>query len=88
MRTPCAAIVNHYAVVSLLRRANLLRRSIFSTAGSFGRGGGGNDPTWSIHSARTLSFKPCYAGLACARAIVGTLLFSMRFFFFFSNTQS
>ena len=35
--TPCAAIVNHYAIVDLLRRANLLRRSIFSTAGSFGQ---------------------------------------------------
>ena len=34
--TRCAAIVNHYAIVNLLRRANLLRRSIFSTAGSFG----------------------------------------------------
>ena len=34
VRTPCAAIVNHYAIVNLLRRANLLRRSIFSTAGS------------------------------------------------------
>ena len=33
-----AAIVNHYAIVNLLRRANLLRRSIFSTAGSFGYG--------------------------------------------------
>ena len=36
VRTPCAAIVNHYAIVNLLHRANLLRRSIFSTAGSFG----------------------------------------------------
>ena len=34
--TRCAAIVNHYGIVNLLRRANLLRRSIFSTAGSFG----------------------------------------------------
>ena len=36
--TRCAAIVNliHYAIENLLRRANLLRRSIFSTAGSFG----------------------------------------------------
>ena len=31
-----AAIANHYAIVNLLRRAYLLRRSIFSTAGSFG----------------------------------------------------
>ena len=36
VRTRRAAIVNHYAIVDLLRRANLLRRSIFSTAGSFG----------------------------------------------------
>ena len=36
VRTRCAAIANHYAIVNLLRRANLLRRSIFSTAGSFG----------------------------------------------------
>ena len=34
--TRCAAIVNHYAIVNLLCRANLLRRSIFSTVGSFG----------------------------------------------------
>ena len=34
--TRCAAIVNHHAIVNLLRRANLLRRTIFSTAGSFG----------------------------------------------------
>ena len=31
------AIVNHYAAVSLLRIVNLLRRSNFSTAGSFGK---------------------------------------------------
>ena len=36
VRTRCAAVVNHYAIVNLLRRANLLRRSIFSTAGSSG----------------------------------------------------
>ena len=36
--TRCAAIVNHYAIVNLLCRANSLRRSIFSTAGSFGLG--------------------------------------------------
>ena len=36
VRTWHAAIVNHHAIVSLLRRAHLLRRSIFSTAGSFG----------------------------------------------------
>ena len=34
VRTRCAAIVNRYAIVNLLRRANLLWRSIFSTAGS------------------------------------------------------
>ena len=36
VRTRYAAIVNHYATVNLLRRVSLLRRSIFSTAGSFG----------------------------------------------------
>ena len=38
VRTLCAAIVNHYALVNFLRRANFkfLRRSLFSTAGSFG----------------------------------------------------
>ena len=30
-------IVNHCAVANLLRVVNLLRRSVFSTAGSFGR---------------------------------------------------
>ena len=38
VRTRCAATVNHYAIANLLRRAKLLRRIIFSTAGSFGRG--------------------------------------------------
>ena len=55
VRTRCAAIVNHYAILTLLRRANLLRRSIFSTAGSFGLcagheggkvGGGKHGPIW------------------------------------------
>ena len=36
VRTRCAAIAIHYAIVNLLRRVNLLQRSIFSTAGSFG----------------------------------------------------
>ena len=36
VHTRCAAIVNHRAIVNLLRRVNLLQRSIFSTAGSFG----------------------------------------------------
>ena len=36
VRTRCAAIVHHYAIVNLRRRVNLLRRSIFHTAGSFG----------------------------------------------------
>ena len=36
VRTRCAAIVNHYALVNLLRRVSLLLRGIFSTAGSFG----------------------------------------------------
>ena len=36
VRTRRAAIVNHYAIVNLLRRVKILRRSIFSTAGSFG----------------------------------------------------
>ena len=35
VRTRCTAIANHYAIVKSLRRASLLRRSIFSTAGSF-----------------------------------------------------
>ena len=39
VRTRCAAVVNHYAIVNLLRRANSLRRSVFSTAGSFGISG-------------------------------------------------
>ena len=33
-RRRCAAIVNHYAIVNLLRRVNLLQHTIFSTAGS------------------------------------------------------
>ena len=36
VRTRCAAIVNHSAIVNSLHVVNLLRRSIFSTAGSFG----------------------------------------------------
>ena len=36
VRTRCAAVVNHYAIVNLLRRANLLRGGLFSTAGSLG----------------------------------------------------
>ena len=36
VRTRCAAIVNHNAIANLLRVVNLLRRTIFSTAGSFG----------------------------------------------------
>ena len=38
VHTRRAAIVNRYAIVNLPRRANLLRRSIFSTAGSLGSG--------------------------------------------------
>ena len=34
--TRCATIVNHSVIPKLLRRVNLLRRSIFSTAGSLG----------------------------------------------------
>ena len=40
VRTRRAAILNHYAIVNLLRRENLPRRSNFSTAGSFGEGMG------------------------------------------------
>ena len=36
VRTRCAAIVNQYAIVNLLRWVILIRRSIFSTVGSFG----------------------------------------------------
>ena len=36
VRTRCAAIVNHPAVLKILRVVNLLRVVIFSTAGSFG----------------------------------------------------
>ena len=32
-----AAIVKHYAIVNLLRRVDLLRRSIFCSAGPFGK---------------------------------------------------
>ena len=37
VRTRIATIVDHFAIGNLLRRVNLLRRSIFSTAGSFGQ---------------------------------------------------
>ena len=36
VHTRCAAIVNHHAIANALRRVNLLRCSIFSTAGSLG----------------------------------------------------
>ena len=37
VRRRCAAVVDHYAIVDLLRGVNVLRRSIFgSTAGYFG----------------------------------------------------
>ena len=39
VRTRCAAIASHCAIVNLLRVVNLLRRSILSTAGSFVRRG-------------------------------------------------
>ena len=36
VRTRCGVIANHYAIVNLLRQVNLLRRSKFTLAGSFG----------------------------------------------------